>query len=142
MFPGTHGKMLTNTIRASCADARLAPGSSAAHPRTSWSSSHRKTVACGEAAQTSISALLRISSIIALKFQLISDTTCDHCQSFWNMTPDRHTTVMRLIELSRENRDVLAELEKLRRFITAMFTYFERFGDVTSRLFVGSIMAF
>jgi hypothetical protein len=58
------------------------------------------------------------------------------------MTPDRHTTVTRLIELSRENREVLAELEKLRRLITVMFTYFERFGDVTSRLFVDSIMAF
>src|SRR5713226_6722402 len=59
------------------------------------------------------------------------------------MTPDRNTTVTRLIQLSRENREVLAELEKLRRFITVMFTdirgstaYFERFGDVAGLIMV------
>jgi class 3 adenylate cyclase len=59
------------------------------------------------------------------------------------MTSERHTVISRLIELSRENRQLIAELERFRRHITVMFTdirgstaYFEKFGDVAGLIMV------
>lgn len=56
---------------------------------------------------------------------------------------DRNTDISKLIDLSRENSDLLAELEKFRRRITVMFTdirgstaYFEKFGDVAGLIMV------
>ena len=56
---------------------------------------------------------------------------------------DRHSVISKLIDLSRENRDLLAELERFRRRITVMFTdirgstaYFEKFGDVAGLIMV------
>jgi class 3 adenylate cyclase len=59
------------------------------------------------------------------------------------MTSERHTVISKLIDLSRENSALLAELERLRRHISVMFTdirgstaYFEKYGDVAGLIMV------
>lgn len=59
------------------------------------------------------------------------------------MTSEQHTVISKLIDLSRENSALLAELERLRRHITIMFTdirgstaYFEKYGDVAGLIMV------
>ena len=59
------------------------------------------------------------------------------------MTSSGQTSITRLIELSRENRDAVSKLEKFRRYITVMFTdiggstaYYDRFGDVAGLIMV------